>query len=238
MAAEPLITTYLEMRSRDQLRPKRADARFQVREKRNRDWRFNRDLYFRVGEQWDWIDKRPWTDEQWKEYAAAAELCTFAGYYDDVLAGYYELRRDTEGGVEIAYFGLLPEFIGRGLGGALLTSAIEEAWARRGGIVPTRVWVHTCNRDHPQALANYQARGMIVYKVEEEALGVGPLPKLRESYQLPLQSSHSAVTNRRHNEPDLIGTTSFARPRAGFRAEIKKNFKFFEMSGFKIFRKE
>jgi GNAT superfamily N-acetyltransferase len=133
MAAEPLITTYLEMRSRDQLRPKRADARFQVREKRNRDWRFNRDLYLRVGEQWDWIDKRPWTDEQWKEYAAAPELYTFAGYYDDVLAGYYELRRDTDGGVEIAYFGLLPEFIGRGLGGALLTSAIEEAWSRRGG---------------------------------------------------------------------------------------------------------
>ena len=105
---------------------------------------------------------------QWKEYAAAAELCTFAGYYDDVLAGYYELRRDKEGGVEIAYFGLLPEFIGRGLGGALLTSAIEEAWSRRDGIVTSRVWVHTCNRDHPQALANYQARGMIVYKVEKE----------------------------------------------------------------------
>ena len=62
------------------------------------------------------------------------ELCTFAGYYDDVLAGYYELRRDTDGGVEIAYFGLLSEFIGRGLGGALLTSAIEEAWALRGGM--------------------------------------------------------------------------------------------------------
>src|SRR5437667_4596352 len=58
MSAEPLVTTYLEIRSPDQLRPKRADARFQVREKRNRDWRFNRDLYFRVGEQWDWIDKR------------------------------------------------------------------------------------------------------------------------------------------------------------------------------------
>jgi GNAT superfamily N-acetyltransferase len=169
MAAEPLITTYLEMRSRDQLRPKRTDARFQVREKRNRDWRFNRDLYFRVGEQWDWIDKRPWKDEQWEEYAAAPELCTFAGYYDDVLAGYYELRRDTDGGVEIAYFGLLSEFIGRGLGGALLTSAIEEAWSRHSGIVTTRVWVHTCNRDHPQALANYKARGMIVYKVEKEA---------------------------------------------------------------------
>src|ERR1051326_7478118 len=99
MAAEPLITTYLEMRSRDQLRPKRADARFQIREKTNQDWRFNRDLYLRVGEQWDWIDKRTWTDDQWKEYATAPELRTFAGYYDDTLAGYFELRRDREGGI-------------------------------------------------------------------------------------------------------------------------------------------
>jgi GNAT superfamily N-acetyltransferase len=166
MAAEPLITTYLEMRSRDQLRPKRGDARFQVREKTERDWRFNRDLYFRVGEQWDWIDKRPWTDDQWKEYATARDLRTFAGYYDEALAGYYELRRDREGGIEIAYFGLFPEFIGRGLGGALLTSAIERAW--RMEPKTSRVWVHTCNRDHPQALANYQSRGMTVYKVEEE----------------------------------------------------------------------
>lgn len=154
------------MRSRDQLRPKRADARFQVHEKSNRDWRFNRDLYFRVGEQWEWIDKRPWKDEQWKEYARAPELSTFAGYYDGLLAGYYELRRDKHGGVEIAYFGLLSEFIGRGLGGALLTSAIEQAWRMTPN--PSRVWVHTCNRDHPEALANYQARGMIVYSVEEQ----------------------------------------------------------------------
>jgi len=166
-SSQPLVTTYLEMQSPDQLRVKRADTRFQIREERESDWRFNRDLYFRVGEQWEWIDKRTWTDEQWKQYAATSELRTFGAYYGDTLAGYYELRRDAEGGVEIAYFGLLPEFIGRGLGGALLTSAIEEAWSRRGGIAPTRVWVHTCNRDHPQALANYQARGMVVYKVEQ-----------------------------------------------------------------------
>jgi GNAT superfamily N-acetyltransferase len=160
----PLVTTYLEMRSPEQLRPKRcADVRFQIREQTERSWRFNRDLYFRVGEQWEWLDKRPWTDERWKQYATAPELRTFAAYYDDALAGYYELRRDTEHGVEIAYFGLLPKFIGRGLGSALLTSAIEEAWR----MAPKRVWVHTCNRDHPRALANYQARGMVVYKVEE-----------------------------------------------------------------------
>lgn len=167
MATEPLVTTYLEMRSPDQLLRKRADGRFQVREETERDWRFNRDLYFRVGEQWEWIDKRPWSEEQWKAYAKEPQLRTFAGYYDGVLAGYYELRQDTEGGIEIAYFGLLPEFIGRRLGGALLTSAIEEAWSGNGGSTPVRVWVHTCNRDHPQALANYQARGMRVYKVEQ-----------------------------------------------------------------------
>ena len=129
MRTEPLITTYLEMRSRDQLRPKRADTRFQVREKTERDWRFNRDLYLHVGDQWDWIDKRSWADDQWKEYATAPELRTFAAYYDDALAGYYELLPHKESGIEIAYFGLLPEWIGRGLGGALLTSAIEEAWS-------------------------------------------------------------------------------------------------------------
>lgn len=58
--------------------------------------------------------------------------------------------------VEIAYFGLAPHFVGRGLGGALLTSAIEEAWRWDA----SRVWVHTCSLDHPSALRNYEARGM------------------------------------------------------------------------------
>lgn len=159
------VTTYLEMCSPGQLRPKRcADGRFQVREKKERDWQFNRDLYLAVGQMWSWNDKRVWSDEQWKEYGLAPELRTLAAYYDDSLAGYYELRRDEQGGVEIAYFGLLPEFIGRGLGGALLTSAIEEAWRMLPSV--SRVWVHTCNLDHPAALANYQARGMVIYKQE------------------------------------------------------------------------
>ena len=162
-----ILTTYLEMHSPNQLRAKRcADGRFEVREKKERDWRFNRDLYLAVGEMWSWDDKRGWTDEQWKEYGLAPELRTFGAYYDNSLAGYCELRRDDEGGVEIAYFGLLSEFIGRGFGGALLTSAIEEAW--RMSPSTTRVWVHTCTWDHPRALANYKARGMVIYKRESE----------------------------------------------------------------------
>jgi len=112
---------------------------------------------------WSWNDKRNWTDEQWREYGLASGQRTFAAYYKDSLTGYYELRRDDEG-VEIAYFGLLPEFIGRRLGGALLTSAIERAWWM--SPAATRVWVHTCSLDHPGALGNYQARGMVIYKEE------------------------------------------------------------------------
>jgi GNAT superfamily N-acetyltransferase len=164
-AVTPIITTYLEMRSPDQLRPKWcADGRFLICEKIERDWRFNRDLYLAVGQMWSWNDKRVWSDEQWKEYGLAPELRTFGAYYDNSLAGYYELRRDDEDGVEIAYFGLLPEFIGRKLGGALLTSAIEEAWRTPSSV--SRVWVHTCTLDHPSALGNYQARGMVIYKQE------------------------------------------------------------------------
>jgi GNAT superfamily N-acetyltransferase len=75
-------------------------------------------------------------------------------------AGYFELARGDDDEVQIAYFGLTPPFIGRGLGGVLLTQAIREAWHWDA----TRVWVHTCNLDHPGALANYQARGMRIYR--------------------------------------------------------------------------
>jgi GNAT superfamily N-acetyltransferase len=164
---DQLVTIYLEMRAAEQLRPRTVTSdKWKVArvEPAADAWRFNRDMYCRVGEPWGWFDKRGWTDEQWKEYANSPEMRTFAAYYDGELAGYYELRRDAEAEVEIAYFGLLPESVGRGLGGALLTHAIEEAW--RISPAPRRVWVHTCNRDHPQALANYQARGMSIYKVE------------------------------------------------------------------------
>ncbi|MGH7538602.1 MAG: GNAT family N-acetyltransferase, partial [Gemmatimonadales bacterium] len=81
-----------------------------------------------------------------------------------VLAGFFELRRvaDDES-VEIAYFGLLPGELGRGLGKHLLSCAVRDAWA----LQPTRVWVHTCTLDHPNARPNYLARGFVPYKTEQ-----------------------------------------------------------------------
>ncbi len=190
---ERLVTTYLEMRSPTELRISGRGVRktqLSIRELREPNWKFNRDMYFQVGEKWKWIDKRPWTEAQWKEYASNPRLRTFAGYYGDEVAGYFELLRASNRGhdssafvprprdygairpadageqVEIAYFGLLPEFIGRGLGGELLTNAIETGWAWTP--TPLRIWVHTCNRDHSSALTNYQARGFKIYKVTSD----------------------------------------------------------------------
>jgi GNAT superfamily N-acetyltransferase len=158
-----IATTYLQMLSKDEHRPKySADPRFQALEVSVKQWQYNRFLYSLVGAEWEWLDKLGWSDAQWAEYAQSATLRTFVGYYDGSLAGYFELLQNAADEVELAYFGLAPQFIGRGLGGPLLTAAIEEAW----NMQPRRVWVHTCTLDHPNALKNYQARGFSIYKVE------------------------------------------------------------------------
>lgn len=160
-----ITTTYLEMTERDQLRSKTCeDARFQILEASVKQWQFNRFLYIFVGEAWGWRDKLSWSDERWKAYVESDAISTFVGYYDGSLAGYFELS-SQDGNVEIIYFGLTQDFIGKGLGGALLTRAIEEAWK----LNPNRVWVHTCSLDHPAALQNYLSRGMTVYKTEVQA---------------------------------------------------------------------
>ena len=96
------------------------------------------------------------------------ELQTWIGYVRETPAGYFELDEQRENGnkqVELAYFGLLPSFVGRGVGGALLTEAIRRAWA----LGPQRVWVHTCTLDHPAALPNYQKRGFRIYDQKRNA---------------------------------------------------------------------
>jgi GNAT superfamily N-acetyltransferase len=115
-----------------------------------------------VGADWQWVDKLPWTEAQWREWVETDCLRTFVGFHEGAIAGYYELRRDDDGDQEIAIFGLAPEFVGRGLGGALLTHALQEGLRT----AARRVWLHTCDLDHPSALPNYRARGMTVFKVE------------------------------------------------------------------------
>jgi len=124
-----------------------------------------RDLYLGVGRDFQWVDRADWTDHQWYTHMLHPRRRFFVLWAITEPAGYFELKRDDGAGdeVEIAYFGLLPGFYGRGLGRRLLACAVQEARALGG----RRVWLHTNTLDHPHAMANYQARGFRVFRVEE-----------------------------------------------------------------------
>jgi GNAT superfamily N-acetyltransferase len=167
MTAQFVTTTHLEITARSELRAGRAPrvpcavARVEIPTPA-----LNRFLYVAVGQQWAWNDRLQWDEARWREYVDRPELETWVAYVRGTPAGYFELERQG-GDVEIAYFGLLPDFIGLGLGSTLLTTAIGRAF----DLGASRAWVHTCSLDHPQALANYLARGMRVYRTEVESLG-------------------------------------------------------------------
>jgi GNAT superfamily N-acetyltransferase len=155
--------TYLEMRSPADLRPA-APPSHAVRIERvprvpPAFWRY---LYTEVGRAFHWVDRLSWTDDDIRRYFADPALQLWVMAVGVVPAGYFELRAVDDGSVEIAYFGLLPDFVGQGLGKYMLTAAAERAWGRRA----SRVWLHTSSLDHPSALNNYLARGFTVFKTE------------------------------------------------------------------------
>ena len=156
--------TYLEMRSADAVRPSAPTGEPLVvsREHPYPPERY-RSLYLGVGEAYHWTDRAGWTDAEIRAHLALPGIEAWVGRVDGGTAGFFELRDWPDGSIEIAYFGLLPAYVGRGLGGALLTQTLRQAWARE----PSRVWLHTSSLDHPAALANYLARGFTVTRVEE-----------------------------------------------------------------------
>ena len=126
-----VTTTYLEMKSPDQLKAKPAPEGLSIVECEIKQFQYNRFLYLLVGEAWQWFDKASWTDAQWRDFAENENLRTWVAYFKGAPAGYYELQQQKGGDVEIAYFGLAPKFIGMGFGGYLLTRAIRSAWQWR-----------------------------------------------------------------------------------------------------------
>ena len=158
-----VVRTYLELPTPDAFRPAAAlsgDARL-VHHAPCAPADYRR-LYTAVGGPWHWRDRLAWDESTLRSHLESPAIDVWELLVDDESAGYFELRKSGADEVEIAYFGLVPAFIGRGLGGALLTAAVQEAW-RFGG---RRVWLHTCTLDSPHALPNYKARGFRPYRVE------------------------------------------------------------------------
>lgn len=154
----------LEMQSRDQLDEKHnPDPDIAVREVMIDVPELNQFFYRAVGGYWYWIDRLDWTYQQWADLVERDEYRTWIIYYKDSPAGYFELEMQPDGSVEVLCIGLLPQFIGKGLGSHLLTRCVEEAWDWGA----SRVWLHTCTKDHERALDNYKARGFEVFSTRE-----------------------------------------------------------------------
>ena len=152
--------TYLEMKAPADLRPARsADPAARVERVEGCPASFYRYLYAEVGRAYRWVDRLGWTDEEIRAHLANPAVSLWVLTVRSAPAGYFELKAVPDGSVEIAYFGLLPEFIGPGYGKHLLTEAVERAWS----LSARRVWLHTCSLDSPAALPSYEARGFRRY---------------------------------------------------------------------------
>ena len=155
--------TYLQLEARAEFKPVACpDPRARVEQVRGAPPSFFRYLYVEVGRAWHWVDRLPWTDEQMRARLAQPGVTLHLLSVAGAPAGYFELEKHDDGSVEVAYFGLLPEFIGQRLGGYLLSEAVKAAW----DLAPTRVWLHTCTLDAEAALPNYLARGFRPFKEE------------------------------------------------------------------------
>lgn len=162
-----ITITSLEMRHRPQPRELTPpSAKIKIAPAMSPTVSFYRYLYNTVGGPWLWYERRQMSDEQLRDIIQNPQVEIYILYVDGVPAGYAELDRRHETDIELAYFGILPEFIGQRLGPFLLNWIIDKAWSYQ----PRRFWLHTCTLDHPKALAVYQQAGFVPYKTEEKII--------------------------------------------------------------------
>jgi GNAT superfamily N-acetyltransferase len=159
----PVTRTWLEIAQRSGFRPSYTE-RPGVEVRRVTDcsiWLF-RWLYATVGGPYGWTDRAAWSDDEVARHLENPAVSIWVMTVGGATAGYVELRMEPGDSAELAYFGLLPAFIGQGLGKHLLSVAVEQAYAAGA----RRVWLHTCTKDHPSALPNYLARGFVPFRTE------------------------------------------------------------------------
>ena len=127
------------------------------------NFQLNKFFYKNIGKKHRWVDRLIWSEQQWIDYVSNSKVKTYVLKKKDDLVGFFELIFHLENKeVEIAYFGILEEYQNKKLGSFLLSEAIKKSFNEN----INRVWLHTCSLDHKNALKNYLARGMKIYKSE------------------------------------------------------------------------
>ncbi len=159
----PVQRNFLELKDLKNLKTNSINEKKYLVKKIKPDFQLNKFFYKQVGKKHRWIDRLSWSDGKWMNYISNKNLETYIISESEELAGFFELLYNPElKETEISYFGLLEEYIGKGIGGYALSVAIKKSFEKN----IKRVWLHTCTLDHPNALKNYIARGMTVFKKE------------------------------------------------------------------------
>jgi|TARA_B110000238_G_scaffold185683_1_gene214161 ribosomal protein S18 acetylase RimI-like enzyme len=161
---EKIYRSYLEIESLGELKEvKKPLQNYLVELADPKDFQLNKFFYKNIGKNCQWVDRLVWTDIKWIDYISNNQLFTYMIKDKSEMAGYFELLYNKQNKeAEIAYFGILEEYYGKKLGGYLLCEAIKNSFI----LGAKRVWVHTCSLDHENALKNYLARGMTIFKTE------------------------------------------------------------------------
>ena len=127
------------------------------------NFQLNKFFYKNIGKKHKWVDRLIWDEQRWIDYVSSDKVKTYVLKNKDDLVGFFELIFHFEKKeVEIAYFGILEEYQNKKLGSFLLSEAIKKSFDQN----ISRVWLHTCSLDHKNALNNYIARGMKIFKSE------------------------------------------------------------------------
>ena len=155
---------FLELKNIKELVKKDKPENNYYVEKIKPDFQLNKFFYKQIGKKYRWTDRLIWTDLQWSNYVSNKNLETYVIKNGDDLVGYFELIHHPEiNETELAYLGLFEDYFGKGVGGYALTTAIVKSFEKK----IKRMWVHTCTLDHPNAIKNYLARGMKIFKEEK-----------------------------------------------------------------------
>jgi GNAT superfamily N-acetyltransferase len=162
-----VVITYLEMTQRP-IRPTipTPAGRLALMRSEAPSVGFYRYLYNTVGEPWFWTDRRRLADEALRAIIQHPKVEIYVLYVNGEPAGYVELDRRPEPDIDFAYFGILPQFVGRGFGPYLVNWAVDQAWQYG----PRRLTVNTCSLDHPKAIRTYQRVGFVPYKQERKLM--------------------------------------------------------------------
>ena len=161
---ERIVRNYLEIKSLDELLEKvKPHSKYIVEKVSKNDFQLNKFFYKQIGQNHNWNDRLVWDDKRWINYVSDPNVNTFVLKDNEDIAGFFELiHHKDKYEMEIAYFGLLRDYLDKKLGGYMLTEAIKISFSYN----IKRVWVHTCSLDHKNALKNYLARGMKIFNIE------------------------------------------------------------------------